>query len=141
MIDRLSHATIYVLDQDSAKAFYTEKLGFELREDVTMGTFRWLTVGPKGEPNLELVLMPVNGGPMQDEASIASLRALVQAGKLGVGVFATRDCHKTFAELKANGVVFKSDPQDRPYGIEAMFVDDSGNLFSLTQRKTMSSGG
>lgn len=141
MIDRLSHATIYVLDQDSAKAFYTEKLGFELREDVTMGTFRWLTVGPKGEPNLELVLMPVNGGPMQDEASISSLRALVQAGKLGVGVFATRDCHKTWAELKANGVVFKSDPQDRPYGIEAMFVDDSGNLFSLTQRKTMSAGG
>jgi predicted enzyme related to lactoylglutathione lyase len=137
MIDRLSHATIYVLDQDNAKAFYTEKLGFELREDVTMGNFRWLTVGPKGEPNLELVLMPVDGGPMRDEASIASLRALVEAGKLGVGVFATRDCKKTFEELKAKGVVFKSDPQERPYGIEAMFVDDSGNLFSLTQRKTI----
>jgi predicted enzyme related to lactoylglutathione lyase len=137
MIDRLSHATIYVLDQDNAKAFYTEKLGFELREDVKMGNFRWLTVGPKGEPNLELVLMPVNGGPMRDEASIASLRALVEGGKLGVGVFATRDCKQTFAELKAKGVVFKSEPEERPYGIEAMFVDDSGNMFSLTQRKTM----
>jgi predicted enzyme related to lactoylglutathione lyase len=134
MIDRLSHATIYVLDQDRAKAFYLEKLGFELREDVRMGNFRWLTVGTKGQPDLEIVLMSIQGGPVSDEAS-ATLRTLVQSGKLGVAVFATRDCHKEYAELKAKGVEFKSEPAERPYGIEAMFVDDSGNLFSLTQRK------
>jgi catechol 2,3-dioxygenase-like lactoylglutathione lyase family enzyme len=134
MIDRLSHATVYVLDQDRAKAFYTEKLGFELRQDVRMGNFRWLTVGPKAQPDLELVLMPLQGGMMTDE-SAASLRALVESGKLGIGVFATRDGHKTYAELKARGVAFRSEPAERPYGIEAMFVDDSGNMFSLTQHK------
>jgi predicted enzyme related to lactoylglutathione lyase len=134
MIERLSHATIYVLDQDRAKAFYTEKLGFELREDVRMGNFRWLTVGPKGQPDLEIVLMPLQGGQNTAEQA-ASLRALVEAGKLGVGVFATRDCRKTYSELKAKGVVFTSEPTERPYGIEAMLLDDSGNLFSLTQRK------
>jgi predicted enzyme related to lactoylglutathione lyase len=134
MIDRLSHATVYVLDQDRAKAFYTEKLGFELRQDVRMGDFRWLTVGPKAQPDLELVLMPLQGGMMTEE-SAASLRALVESGKLGIGVFATRDCRKTYAELKARGVAFRSEPAERPYGIEAMFIDDSGNMFSLTQHK------
>jgi catechol 2,3-dioxygenase-like lactoylglutathione lyase family enzyme len=134
MIERLSHATIYVLDQDRAKAFYTEKLGFELREDITLGNFRWLTVGPKGQPDLELVLMPVHAGQNTAEQA-ASLRALIEAGKLGVGVFATRDCRKTYAELKAKGVVFRSEPTERPYGVEATLLDDSGNLFSLTQRK------
>ncbi|APR84305.1 Putative lyase [Minicystis rosea] len=134
MIDRLSHTTIYVLDQERAKAFYTEKLGFEVRADITMGNFRWLTVGPAKQPDLELVLMPLAGFPMADEG-MASLRALVQSGQLGIGVFATRDCRKTYAELVAKGVEFKSEPQDRPYGVEAMFVDDSGNLFSLTERK------
>lgn len=134
MIERLSHATIYVLDQERAKAFYTEKLGFELREDVNLGQFRWLTVAPKGVRDLELVLMPVDGSPMVGDQK-DTLRGLVQAGKLGVGVFATSDCRKTYAELKARGVEFKSGPEERPYGIEAMFVDDSGNTFSLTQRK------
>lgn len=129
MIERLSHATIYVLNQDRAKAFYTEKLGFELRQDVTMGSFRWLTVGPKGQPDVELVLMPIGG----TDADV--LRTLVESGRLGVGVFATRDCRKTHAELKARGVTFKSEPAERPYGVEAMLVDDSGNLFSLTERK------
>jgi catechol 2,3-dioxygenase-like lactoylglutathione lyase family enzyme len=134
MIDRLSHTSIYVLDQERAKAFYTEKLGFEVRADLPMGRFRWLTVGPAQQPDIEIVLMPVQGVPMQDEA-MATLRALVQSGALGAGVFATRDCRQTYAELKAKGVVFKSEPEERPYGVEAMFVDDSGNLFSLTERR------
>jgi predicted enzyme related to lactoylglutathione lyase len=134
MIDRLSHATIYVLDQDSAKAFYTEKLGFEVRQDARLGNFRWLTVGPKDQEDLELVLMPVDGAPNLGESKDA-LRELVKAGKLGAAVFATRDCKKTHAELKAKGVKFISEPAERPYGVEAMFVDDSGNLFSLTERK------
>lgn len=134
MITRLSHCSIYVLDQEQAKSFYTEKLGFEVRSDVTMGNFRWLTVGSREQPDLELILMPIQGFPMSDDER-ASLRALVQTGVLGRAVFATRDCRKTHAELKAKGVVFKSEPQERPYGIEAVFVDDSGNMFSLTERK------
>lgn len=133
MIDRLSHATVFVLDQDRAKAFYTEKLGFEVRTDVAMGNFRWLTVGLSAQPDLEIVLMPIDGAPMPDEAK-ASLKALIQSGKLGACVFATRDCRKTYAELKARGVSFSSEPAERPYGIEAIFKDDSGNWFSLTQR-------
>lgn len=134
MIDRLSHATVFVLDQDRAKAFYTQKLGFEVRTDMTMGNFRWLTVGPEGQPDLEIVLMPVAGAPMP-EGDKGTLRTLIEAGKLGAAVFATRDCHKTYAELKARGVEFTSEPAERPYGIEAIFKDDSGNWFSLTQRK------
>lgn len=134
MIDRLSHATIYVLDQDSAKAFYTEKLGFEVRADQRLGNFRWLTVGPKNQDDLELVLMPIAGSPMTGEAK-DSLRELVKAGKLGVGVFATKDCKKAYFELKAKGVEFTSEPAERPYGVEALFKDDSGNTFSLTEHR------
>jgi catechol 2,3-dioxygenase-like lactoylglutathione lyase family enzyme len=136
MIQRLSHTTIYVLDQDRAKAFYTEKLGFEVRTEQTMGTFRWLTVAPKGQADLEIVLMPVGGGPMLDEESRAALARLISSGKLGAAVFETQDCRKTYAELQARGVTFKSEPVERFYGIEATFQDDSGNWFSLTQRKS-----
>jgi catechol 2,3-dioxygenase-like lactoylglutathione lyase family enzyme len=136
MIRSMSHVTIYVLDQDQAKLFYTEKLDFEVKTDVTMGTFRWLTVGPKGQGGLELILMPIRPGPMMPDDACAKLRSLIQDGRIGVGVFETADCRKTYDELKARGVVFKSEPAERPYGVvEASFVDDSGNLFSLTQRR------
>jgi catechol 2,3-dioxygenase-like lactoylglutathione lyase family enzyme len=136
MIRRMSHATVYVLDQERAKTFYTEKLGFEIKTDVTMGTFRWLTVGPKGQADLELVLMPVRAGAMLPEEATAKLRSLIQGGHIGVGVFETTDCRKTYEDLKARGVVFKSEPAERPYGVvEASFTDDSGNLFSLTERR------
>jgi predicted enzyme related to lactoylglutathione lyase len=133
MIQRLSHTSIYVLDQDRALAFYTEKLGLEVRTDVRMGDFRWLTVGPKGQPDLELVLMPLKPSPMMDEATCAAVRGLIERGCFGAGVFATADCHKTYAELQAAGVEFVQPPSQQPYGIEAMFKDDSGNWFSLTQ--------
>jgi len=139
MISRMSHSCIYVLDQDSAKAFYTEKLGFEVRFDVNMGEgfegagegFRWLTVGPPDQPDLQIVLADCRMG--HDEQTAAELRSLVAKGAIGPGVFTTEDVHKTYEELSERGVVFLSEPAERPYGIEAVFRDDSGNWFSLTQ--------
>jgi catechol 2,3-dioxygenase-like lactoylglutathione lyase family enzyme len=136
MIKKLSHATIYVTNQDEAYKFYVEKLGFEVRTDATMeGGFRWLTVGPKDQPEIELVLMEPKGGMMLDEESAKQLRALVEKGAMGTGVFDTDDCQATYEELKSRGVEFLSPPTDRFYGIEALFKDNSGNWFSLTQRK------
>jgi predicted enzyme related to lactoylglutathione lyase len=133
MIQRISHGSVYVLDQDSAKKFYTEKLGFELRNDVKMEGFRWLTVSPKGQPDFELVLMPLRPSPMMDEETCNTLRELVKKGRFGGGVLATADCKKTYEELKARGVEFVQPPEERPYGIEALLKDDSGNWFSMTQ--------
>jgi catechol 2,3-dioxygenase-like lactoylglutathione lyase family enzyme len=133
MISRLSHATILVLNQDEARRFYTEKLGFDVRTDMTMDGFRWLTVGPKSQPDFELVLMEPQPWDRLNEEGAAALRKLVQSGVLGGGVFETDDCRGTYEELKAKGVEFLSEPEEKPYGIEAMFQDNSGNLFSLTQ--------
>ncbi|MGN6109381.1 MAG: VOC family protein [Kofleriaceae bacterium] len=133
MIQRLSHASIYVLDQDRAKAFYTEKLGFEVREDVRQGSFRWLSVGPKGQPDLALVLCALVPSPMWDAETCETLRALVVKGAFGAAVMNTADCQATYEELKARGVEFQQPPSEQPYGIEAMFKDDSGNWFSLCQ--------
>jgi catechol 2,3-dioxygenase-like lactoylglutathione lyase family enzyme len=140
MIQRLSHVPIFVLDQDSAKEFYVDKLGFEVKTDATMdGGFRWLTVSPPGQPDLEITLMavaPSSFGPF-DEETAAKVRWLVENGKLGAGVFETADCRKTFEELKAKGVEFLKEPTEEFYGIEALMKDDSGNWFSMTQRKEM----
>jgi catechol 2,3-dioxygenase-like lactoylglutathione lyase family enzyme len=134
MIQKLTHTTIYVIDQERAKAFYVDKLGFELRADQRMGNFRWLTVSPPGDAEHEIVLMGVSQAPQLDEESRALLKRLVESGQMGACVFGTKDCRKTYAELAARGVPFRSEPQERFYGIEAMFQDDSGNWFSLTQR-------
>jgi predicted enzyme related to lactoylglutathione lyase len=134
MIQRLSHTTVFVLDQDRAKAFYTEKLGFDVKEDQRMGDFRWLTVAPKGQKELEIVLMPLRPSPMMDESTCNTLRALVEKGSFGAGVLETDDCQKTYEDLEAKGVTFKMPPEKRPYGIEALLKDDSGNWFSVVQR-------
>lgn len=134
MIKWVSHAGVPVLDQDSAKDFSTSKLGFELRTDVTMDGFRWLTVAPAEQKALELILFEP-GPPMHDEETGAQIRALVAKGAIGGGVWETDDCRATFEELSARGVVFMQEPAERPYGIEAVFRDDSGNWFSLTQRR------
>ena len=139
MIDRMSHVCIYVLDQDRAKQFYTEKLGFEVRSDIAMGGefegagegFRWLTVGPPERPDEEFILVDCAMG--HDPQTASQLRELVAKGALGPGVMATADCQKTYEELSAKGVVFLQEPTKRPYGVEAIFRDDSGNWFSLTQ--------
>ena len=134
MIQRLSHATVYVLDQDRAKDFYVDKLGFEVRTDQSMGDFRWLTVGPRGQPDVELILMKIASGPTLDEATAQQLRALVEKGTFGVGVLETADVRKDYRELSEKGVRFKFQPADRPYGIETVMQDDSGNWFSVVQR-------
>jgi catechol 2,3-dioxygenase-like lactoylglutathione lyase family enzyme len=133
MINRFTHGTIWVLDQASAKAFYTEKLGFEIRQDMQTEGFSWVTVGPKDQPDIELILMEP-GMPGHDAETERQIRALVAKGALGPGVFGTDDCHKTYEELSAAGVVFTQEPAERPYGVEAVFRDDSGNWFSLTER-------
>lgn len=133
MIKRLSHATVFVLDQDEALAFYTEKLGFEVRTDLRLEGFRWLTVSPPGQ-TLELILMALAPGMgVHDAGTVEQIRALVAGGALGPGVFETDDCHATYAALSARGVEFIAPPTERPYGIEAMLKDCSGNWFSLTQ--------
>jgi len=133
MITRLSHYSIYVLDQDQAYDFYVNKLGFEVVTDATMDNgFRWLTVRPKDQKDTEIVLMPVKAGHMFDEQTAAQMRDLIQKGKLGAGVFETNDCRATYEELKAKGVEFKSEPKEQFYGTEALFKDNSGNWFSLT---------
>jgi catechol 2,3-dioxygenase-like lactoylglutathione lyase family enzyme len=133
MAVKLSHTTVWVLDQDSAKSFYTEKLGFEVRSDVDMGEgVRWLTVGPIGQPDAELILADTSMG--HDPETAEQIRALVAKGALGPGALWTDDCHKTHQEWSERGVTFMSEPAERPYGIEAPFRDDSGNWFSLTQR-------
>ena len=134
MIRKLNHATVFVLDQDRAKQFYTESLGFEVRNDSELDGFRWLTVGPKDQPDLA-ILLAYPSPPMFSEEDAATVRALVAKGSLGGGVFDTDDCQATFEELKTKGVTFLQEPADRPYGVEALFRDDSGNWFSLTQSK------
>ncbi|HVR08881.1 MAG TPA: VOC family protein [Thermoanaerobaculia bacterium] len=136
MIQRLSHTTIWVDDQDAAFDFYVHKLGLEIRTDATMdGGFRWLTVGPKSQPGFEIVLMKIAAGPHLDEAAASTLRDLLRKGALGGGVFETADCRATYEELKANGVTFTVPPKEQFYGIEATFTDPAGNWFSLTQPK------
>jgi catechol 2,3-dioxygenase-like lactoylglutathione lyase family enzyme len=141
VITKLSHSCLFVLDQDSAKAFYTEKLGFEVRSDIVMDEgfegagqgARWLTVSPPNQPDVEVILADCGMG--HDEQTAAELRALVAKGALGAGAWETDDCRKSFEQLSDRGVVFLAEPAERPYGIEAVFRDDSGNWFSLTERR------
>jgi predicted enzyme related to lactoylglutathione lyase len=136
MITRLSHATIYVLDQEEALKFYRDKLGFEVRNDMTMDNgFRWITVGPKTQPDLKIILMAIKESPMFPADKAAQLRKLVESGAMGAGVLDVDDCQKTYEELKAKGVQFMAPPTERFYGIEALLKDNSGNWFSMTQRK------
>jgi catechol 2,3-dioxygenase-like lactoylglutathione lyase family enzyme len=135
MIRKLNHATVYVLDQDRAKQFYTETLGLEVRSDAVLDGFRWLTVGPTGQPDLA-ILLAYPAPPMFSDEDAATVRALVAKGSLGGGVFETDDCRGTFEALSAKGVTFLQEPAERPYGVEALFRDDSGNWFSLTQSRS-----
>jgi catechol 2,3-dioxygenase-like lactoylglutathione lyase family enzyme len=135
MIQRISHVSLFVLDQDRALDFYTKKLGMTVNTDQRMGDFRWLTVSPAGQPDIEIVLMKVAATPMMDEETADTVRTLVQKGALGAGVLETDDIQRTYEELRAKGVEFMGEPQERPYGIEALLKDDSGNWFSVVQRR------
>ena len=136
MIQKLSHVTLFVNNQDEAKDFYINKLGFEVHTDHTMeGGFRWLTVGPKTQPDLEIVLMEPKAGPMFDEESAQAIRLLLKKGVLGSGVFQVDDCLKTYEDLKKKGGQFAGAPEDRFYGVEAIMHYGLGNWFSMTQPK------
>src|SRR3954463_9937933 len=132
MIQHVTHSTIYVKDQNEALRFYTECLGFELRTDQTMGDFRWLTVGPKGQPDYELVLYKLEANEyFLNEADCKALIHLLEGGKLPGAVLKTDDLQKTYEEMKAKGVEFLKPPTQEPYATEAVFKDNNGNIFSL----------
>ncbi|MFC8509061.1 VOC family protein [Streptomyces sp. NPDC057411] len=133
MIKGLGITTVWTLDQERTKRFFTEKLGLEVRDDLTMGPMRWITVGAKDQPDVELALMSPDG-PAMDEESATALKTLVSKGVLGAGAFRTDDCRRDYEEFRAKGVEFLQAPVERPYGIEAIFRDDNGNWYSLTQR-------
>jgi len=136
MIQKLSHVSIYVLDQQEAYDFYVTKLGFKVNTDMTMENgFRWLTVSPPAQPDLEIVLMKVEAGQLWDEETAEVIKGLMKKGVFGAGVFETADCRKTYDELVAKGVKFKGEPEEQFYGIEALIEDPFGNWFSMTQRK------
>jgi predicted enzyme related to lactoylglutathione lyase len=135
MIKKLTHATVYVLDQDRAKDFYINKLGFECRDDARMGEFRWLTVGPKTQPDVRIILMAITPGPMLSQDAADSLRQLVESGVLGGGVFTTDDLARDYEQMVAKGVEFAEPPTEQPYGFAAVFKDDSGNFFSFNEEK------
>ncbi|HEV8224080.1 MAG TPA: VOC family protein [Rubrobacteraceae bacterium] len=138
MIQRQSHSTIFVTDQQEALEFYRDKLGFEVRTDMPMtdeGDIRWLTLSPKGQPDLEIILAPLTPGPMFDAEQAAQIKGLVQSGALGIGVFQTDDINSDYERLSTQGVEFVSPPEEKFYGIEAIVKDNSGNWFSLTQPK------
>ena len=138
---RISTAQVWVHDQDEALAFYTEKLGMEVRSDVTlpeMGGFRWLTVGPTGQEDVSIVLMAIPGPPVLNDETADEIRSLMAKGFAGTVFLTTDDCRASYEELKARGVEFSEEPEERPYGIDSGFHDPSGNSFRLTQVKQLS---
>jgi catechol 2,3-dioxygenase-like lactoylglutathione lyase family enzyme len=133
---KIANTQLWVHDQDEALAFYTTKLGMEVRSDVTlpeMGGFRWLTVGPVDQPDFAIVLMAIPGAPVMDEQTSEEVRQLMAKGFAGTVFLTTDDCRASYESLRARGVEFTEEPEERPYGIDAGFRDPSGNSFRLTQ--------
>lgn len=134
MIQKMSHATIFVNNQAEALEFYRDKLGFTIHTDAMIGDdFRFLTLCAPNQPDFEIILMEPKAGMLMDEETATQLRSIMAKGVLGAGAFHTDDCRGTYDELKAKGVEFVSEPAERPYGVEAVFRDNSGNWFSLTE--------
>jgi len=133
---RIANAQLWVHDQDEALAFYTEKVGMEVRADVTlaeMGDFRWLTVGPAGQEDVSIVLMAIPGPPVMDADTAEQVSGLMAKGFAGTVFLTTDDCQASYEELKARGVDFSEEPQERPYGIDSAFRDPSGNSIRLAE--------
>jgi len=138
MLNQLANVQVWVHDQDEALAFYTEKLGLELREDVTvpeMGNFRWLSVGVPGQPDAAITLMAVPGPPVFDDETREQIMALMAKGAAGGLFFSTDDCRATYEELKGRGVEFQQEPTEQPYGVDAGFRDPSGNQMRMVERR------
>jgi catechol 2,3-dioxygenase-like lactoylglutathione lyase family enzyme len=133
---RIANAQLWVHDQDEALDFYTQKLGMEVRSDVTLpelGNFRWLTVGPAGQPDVSIALMAIPGPPVMDPETAEQVKALMAKGFAGTVFLTTDDLLASYEELKGRGVEFSEEPEERPYGIDSGFHDPSGNSFRLTQ--------
>src|SRR5947208_9890532 len=132
----LSTAQLWVHDQDAALDFYTKKLGMEVRSDVTlaeMGNFRWLTVGPAGQPDVAITLMAIPGPPVMDADTAEQVSNLMAKGFAGTIFLTTDDCHAAYEDLKGRGVEFVETPEERPYGIDSSFRDPAGNNIRLTE--------
>ena len=136
MLNQLANVQVWVNDQDEALAFYTDKLGFEVREDVTvpeLGNFRWLSVGVPGQ-DVAIVLMAVPGAPVFDDETRQQILDLLAKGASGGLFFTTEDCRASYEELAARGVEFTQEPTEQPYGVDAGFRDPSGNQFRMVER-------
>ncbi|HEY6013207.1 MAG TPA: VOC family protein [Candidatus Limnocylindrales bacterium] len=137
---RIASAQLWVRDQDEALDFWTRKVGMEVTSDVTvpeMGNFRWLAVSPPGQPDIAIVLMAIPGAPVMDGATADDVRSLMSRGFAGTVFLTTDDCRRSYEELRARGVEFSEEPEDRPYGVDAGFHDPSGNSVRLTQVRPM----
>ncbi len=133
---KLSNTQLWVTDQDAALDFYTRKLGWDVRMDMTMpemGNFRWLAVGPSGQPDISIVLMAIPGEPVMDDTTAQQVRDLTARGFAGTLFLTTDDIQATCAELTARGVEFVEKPEERPYGIDGAFRDPSGNNIRVAQ--------
>jgi uncharacterized glyoxalase superfamily protein PhnB len=133
---KIANAQLWVHDQDEALAFYTEKVGMEVRADVTMpemGDFRWLTVGPASQEDVSITLMAIPGPPVMDADTAEQVREVMAKGFAGTVFLTTEDCQASYEELKGRGVEFTETPEERPYGIDSGFRDPSGNSIRLTQ--------
>jgi catechol 2,3-dioxygenase-like lactoylglutathione lyase family enzyme len=138
---KLANAQVWVHDQDEALDFYTQKLGMEVRADVTlpeMGNFRWLTVAPPGQADVSIVLMAIPGPPVMDADTADQVKSLMAKGFAGTIFLTTDDVYADYEQFRGRGVEFSEQPEDRPYGIDCGFHDPSGNSFRLTQVKEMS---
>jgi predicted enzyme related to lactoylglutathione lyase len=141
---RIGSMQLWVHDQDEALAFWTQKVGMEVRSDVTlpeMGDFRWLTVGPAGQPDIEITLMAIPGPPVMDPETADQVSGLMAKGFAGTVFLTTDDCQASYEDLKARGVEFTEEPEERPYGIDSGFRDPSGNSIRLTQVRDLATLG
>jgi uncharacterized glyoxalase superfamily protein PhnB len=140
---KIATAQLWVHDQDAAHEFYTQKVGFEVRADVKLpelGDFRWLTVGPVGQPDIAIALMAIPGPPVFDADTAEQVKSVMAKGAAGTVFLTTDDCQASYEELKARGVEFIEPPEERPYGIDSSFRDPSGNHIRLAQLSEVVAG-
>jgi catechol 2,3-dioxygenase-like lactoylglutathione lyase family enzyme len=140
---RIATTQLWVHDQDEALAFWTEKVGMEVRADVSMaelGDFRWLTVGPPGQEEVGIVLMAIPGPPVMDATTAEQVEELMSKGFAGTVFLTTDDVQAEYEELKGRGVEFTEEPSERPYGIDSAFRDPSGNSVRLAQLSEIPAG-
>jgi catechol 2,3-dioxygenase-like lactoylglutathione lyase family enzyme len=133
---KIANAQLWVHDQDEALAFYTDKVGMEVRSDATLPEipgFRWLTIAPRGQEDVAITLMAIPGAPVMDEQTGNEVRNLMSKGFAGTVFLTTDDVRRDYEEMKARGVEFTEEPEERPYGIDCGFRDPSGNSLRLTQ--------